>query len=72
MYYDYQYAISGQQRMFRDAWRDNADGTYDYRVGIWEEGAWKQVFLDAQFRRRSRGSYTPRQWHIYAWHDGHG
>jgi hypothetical protein len=24
--------------------------------GIWEDGKWPQVFLDAQFRRRPRGS----------------
>jgi hypothetical protein len=61
VYYEYQYAIGGQERTLRDTWRANADGAYDYRVGIWQDGSWKQIFLDAQFRRRPRGSSTPRQ-----------
>lgn len=52
LYYEYSYPISGRMRTLRDEWRKREDGAYDHRVGIWENGAWGQVFLNGVFRRR--------------------
>lgn len=43
----YQYDYGGTQ--VTDMWEFVNDSTYNFKVGSWEEGVWKQVYLNSQF-----------------------
>ena len=46
LYYAYEY----EGTMMTDAWEKKDDSSYDFIVGIMEDGGWKQKFLETEFR----------------------
>ncbi len=46
--YQYQYGDT----FVTDAWEYVNDSTYNFKVGIYEDGEWKQQFLSTQFLRK--------------------
>jgi hypothetical protein len=52
LFYEYPYAVGGRAITLRDEWRPLTDGTYEYRIGVWQDGAWGQTYVSATFRRR--------------------
>ena len=49
IYYHYNYGGT----MVTDAWIQVDESTYDFKVGSYEEGEWKSVFLNTQFKAKS-------------------
>lgn len=44
----YQYEYGGT--MVTDMWEYIDDSTYDFKVGSYENGTWKQIYLNVQFK----------------------
>ncbi|MEM1321912.1 MAG: nuclear transport factor 2 family protein [Bacteroidota bacterium] len=49
IYYQYNYGEGDQQSLVTDAWEKIDDQTYAFKVGQYENGVWKQVYLDTRF-----------------------
>ncbi|MCL6293602.1 hypothetical protein [Jejuia spongiicola] len=48
--YQYQYGTS----VVTDMWEYVNDNTYNFKVGTYEKGVWKQVYLSTQFIRQTK------------------
>ena len=51
IHYQYEYNMDGSLALFRDSWTKIDDDTYRFRVGIFENGKWKSIYLDSTFKR---------------------
>lgn len=51
IYYQYVYGSDANQMTLTDAWLYQNDSTYTFKVGVFEEGQWKQVYLETQMQR---------------------
>ena len=49
LYYQYDY----DGAFLTDEWEYVNDSTYNYKVGFWETGQWKKVFLETQFKAQA-------------------
>ena len=51
IHYQYEFNLDGSEAIFRDSWTKLNEDTFRYKVGIYENGKWKSVYLDTTFRR---------------------
>jgi hypothetical protein len=51
LYYVYDYAVAGEVTRLWETWVRMDENTYSYRVGIYKDGAWNDIYLDALFKR---------------------
>ena len=52
IYYHYHYDPGGGIMKLTDGWIQKDRDTYDYKVGVFENGKWTKVFLEAVMRRQ--------------------
>lgn len=50
IYYEYEYFVDGELRMVRDAWIRAGDDEYTFQVGIWGDGEWEKILIEARAR----------------------
>lgn len=51
IYYHYEYDPGGGTMKLTDAWIQKDKDTYQYRIGVFENGKWTKLFLDVVMRR---------------------
>ena len=51
IYYHYNYNPGGGVMKMTDGWIQKDKDTYEYKVGLFENGVWTQLFLDAILKR---------------------
>ena len=49
IYYHYPYGSGDQQLELTDVWEKKDNNTYSFKVGVFKNGKWEQVFLDTEF-----------------------